>query len=32
MCCTKVCLLDGTLRRHFGNLDDNGGMAMVIEV
>jgi hypothetical protein len=27
-----VCLLDGTLRRHFGNLDDNGGMAMVIEV
>jgi hypothetical protein len=28
----KECLLDGTSRRHFGNLDDNGGMAMAIEV
>jgi hypothetical protein len=32
MCCKRMCLLDGTLRRHFGTLDDNGCMAMAIEV
>jgi hypothetical protein len=27
-----MCLLDGTSWRHFGSLDDNGSVAMAVEV
>jgi hypothetical protein len=32
LCCTRMCLLDGTSWRHFGSLDDNGSVAMAVEV